>query len=164
MARVGKIKNGSHELLRRCVLAVSLVAGIVLSALEASAAESVQFEVTIALASRSGKGIDSRLAFARGELTGHGYNSATYLRGYPFSLAVGSSKRFSVTERISGVVQLKGVVGPGGQRVQYNLALYDGSSKRVDTIYSISRRGGMGMAVLAQPGGSAYVVLVRALR
>ena len=164
MARVGKIRNDSVRLLRRCVLAVFLAAGIVLSALEASAAESVQFEVTIAMASRSGKGIDSRLAFARAELTGHGYNSATYLRGYPFSLGVGSSKRFSVSGRISGVIQLKGVVGPGGERVQYNLALYEGSSKRVDTIYSISRRGGMGMAVLAQPGGSAYVVLVRALR
>jgi len=143
------------------ILLLVFVSRIVFSSI-AFAAETVQFEVTIARASRSGTDVDSRLAFVKARLLGYGYRSATYVRGSRFSLAEGKSERFSVDGRISGLLQMKSL--QGRDVVQFNLSLYSGSRREFDAVYTMARRGGTALAVLTQPGGSAYIVIVRALR
>ncbi len=143
-----------------CIL---VAVGILAFASPSFAAESAQFEVTIARASRSGSGIDARLNFAKADLQRRGYTSASYLRGSRIQLNKDQTQRFSVAEQISGQIQFKGAVGPKGERAQFYLALYSGSKKQFDANYSVWKNGAPVITIIDQPGGSAYIVIVRAL-
>ena len=163
MFKRAKIVTSSNSLFRDCVLAITIALGFAACAPSTSAAEVVRFEVTIARASRSGSGIDKRLAFAKGNLLRYGFSSASYVRGYRFPLADGKAKTLSIGHGISGLITLKGVLEKS-DRVQYSLAVFSGKKKQADAVYSISRKGGTGIAVIDQPGGWAYVLIVKALK
>ncbi len=164
MIRTGATLKYRAGFFARPLFAAAIACLTVSSARLVSASEIVQFEITIARASRSGSTIDKRLTFARADLLRHGYASAEYVRGYRIRLDKGQSNRFSVGEQLSGLIQHKGVVGPKADRVQFYLVIYSGGREQAGANYSIWRGGAPGITIIPQPGAWAYMVIVRALR
>lgn len=139
-----------------------LALGVAAAALPVSAAQSAQFQLTIVRASRTGSGIDKRLAFAERSLLAQGFRQASYIRGYQFNLTSGRSQKFSVAETLSGVIELKSVIGEKGERVQFDIAVFEGSKKRAGAVYSIWKKGPPGIVIIGQSQDSAYIILVTA--
>ena len=143
-------------------LGIFLALGVAAAALPVSAAQSAQFQLTIARASRTGSGIDKRLAFAEKSLLAHGFRQANYVRGHQFNLTGGRPQKFSVAESLSGVIELKSVIGEKGERVQFDIAVFEGSKKRAGAVYSIWKKGPPGIVIIGQSQDSAYIILVMA--
>lgn len=140
-----------------------LLAFVILAAsFSATAAESAQFQLTIAHASRTGSGIDKRLAFAEKSLLAHGFRQAKYVRGFQYNLTSGRSQKFSIAESLSGVIALKSIIGDKGERVQFDIAVFEGSKKRAGAVYSIWKKGPPGIVVISQSQDSAYIIIITA--
>jgi len=164
---MSKVKNSiSHgnRFLRRSILAILLALGIAASTNQASAAESVKFNITIARASSSPGDVDKRLIFAKKDLLGTGYKSFAYIRSHLVILTKGKVEKFSVAPGISCRMQLEGVLGPRSNRVQYSLTFYARKKKPTRIKWAVSKNGRPGINCLRQDRGSAYVVIVRALK
>jgi hypothetical protein len=139
-----------------------LALAILAAAFPATAAESAQFQLAIVRASRSGSGIDKRLAFAEKSLLAHGFRQANYLRGYQYNLTSGRPQKFSIAERLSGVIELRNIIGEKGERVQFDLVLFDGNKKQAGAVYSIWKEGPPGIVIISQSQDSAYIIIVTA--
>lgn len=128
----------------------------------APAVESAQFQLTIAYASRAGSGIDKRLAFAEKSLLAHGFRQAKYVRGFQYNLTSGRSEKFSVAESLSGVIEFRNMFGEKGERVQFDIVVFEGKKKRAGAVYSIWKKGPPGIVIISQSQDSAYIILITA--
>jgi len=144
------------------VWGIFLALGVATAAFQVSAAQSASFQLTIVRASRTGSGIDKRLAFAEKSLLAQGFRQANYVRGYQFNLTGGRPQKFSVAESLSGVIELKSVIGEKGERVQFDIAVFEGSKKRAGAVYSIWKKGPPGIVIIGQTQDSAYIIIVMA--
>ncbi len=145
------------------LFATSIALGIAASVPQVSAVETARLEVITAIASRSGSGVDKRLAFAKGGLLRTGYSRFTYSRRYLLRLATGKGRKLSLGQKISVVIGFKGLVGSKGERVQYYLETYSGKKRQARVYYSIAKGGAPAITGIDQPGARrAYVVIVRA--
>jgi len=162
MFHTAKHRKGRATRIPPWALGAFLALGVAAGALPVSAAQSASFQLTIARASRTGSGIDKRLAFAQRSLLAQGFRQANYIRGYQFNLTSGRPQKFSVAESLSGVIELKSVIGEKGERVQFDIAVFEGSKKRAGAVYSIWKKGPPGIVVIAQSPDSAYIIIVTA--
>jgi len=163
MSKSRKIIAYPKRILWRPLFATSIALGIAASVPQVSAVETARLEVIIAIASRSGSGVDKRLTFARRGLLRTGYSSFTYSRRYLLRLAKEQRRKLSLGPKISVVIGFKGLVGPKGERVQYYLETYSGKKRQARVYYSISKAGAPAITGIDQPGAArAYVVIVRA--
>ncbi len=163
--REEKLISARRRLLRYCALVFSIFCGFFAYAPQACPASpdpAVRIQVVIVHASHSDGGFDKRLNFARKNLLAYGYKNYTYAWSRTFSLAQGRTEKFSVAPGISALIELKGVIEES-DRVQYSLTIYNRKKRQAGAIYTIPRKG-MGIAVVPQSGGRAYIIIVRPLK
>lgn len=147
--------NSTYSKLRLVIAAAVAAFIFMLPFSEASAAET-RFNVTITSASKSGRGIDKRLARFKKHLGQLRYNNFKYVSSYNFSLQPSASREFKITSGVKGKIKLKWV--------KNNRAAFNFEMPKVDISYSISVGGAPTMIVCPRLKGVNYVIIIQALK